>query len=183
MGLVFGAFLLYFVNRKKGIRVPDNSLSSGKEQNFLGSSATPQSQSSSSLASDAFRSMEKHNGKTTSTTATTLLSSQGNGGPHANSYSGARISSHPSNGHSLYANCETSSSGLKLNSEIQVANMLGGRTGVRDPMRSEVGEESGEGNSLDEVLGDRKKGLEDAFVSFPMLEFQAPLAPCEESSI
>lgn len=183
MGLVFGAFLLYFVNRKKGIRVPDNSLSSGKKQNLLGSSTTPQSQSSSSMASDAFRSMEKHNGKTTSTTATTLLSSQGNGGPHANSYSGARISSHPSNGHSLYSNCDTSNSGLKLNSEIEVANMLGGRTDVRDPMRSDVGEESGEGNSLDEVLGVRKKGLEDSFVSFPMLEFQAPLAPCEESSI
>lgn len=61
--------------------------------------------------------------------------------------------------------------------------MLGGRTDVRDPMRSDVGEESGEGNSLDEVLGVRKKGLEDSFVSFPMLEFQAPLAPCEESSI
>ncbi|KAM4714614.1 semaphorin-4F [Anableps anableps] len=189
MGLMCGAILLFFLNRKKnstrpGNRAPDNSLSSGKEQKLLCSSTTPQSQSSSSLVSDGFRSTEKQNGKTTSTTATTLLSNQGNGGPHANSYNGARISSNPSNGHSLYANSDTSSSGLKLNSEILIANTLGGRTGVRERVRPEVGEkDSGEGNGLDEGLGDRKKELDDEFVSFPMLEFQAPLAPCEESSI
>ncbi|XP_007574637.1 semaphorin-4F [Poecilia formosa] len=186
VGLVCGAFLLYFLTLKKnssrpGNRAPDNSLSSGKEQKLLCSSATPQSQSSSSLVSDGFRSSEKQNGKTTSTTATTLLSSQGNGGPHANSYSGgSRVSSNPSNGHSLYGNCDTGGSGLKLNSEILVANALGGRTG--DWRRPDLGEkEPGEGNGADELLGARKKGLEDEFVS--LSEFQAPLAPCEESSI
>ncbi|XP_014889349.1 semaphorin-4F [Poecilia latipinna] len=186
VGLVCGAFLLYFLTLKKnssrpGNRAPDNLLSSGKEQKLLCSSATPQSQSSSSLVSDGFRSSEKQNGKTTSTTATTLLSSQGNGGPHANSYSGgSRVSSNPSNGHSLYGNCDTGGSGLKLNSEILVANALGGRTG--DWRRPDLGEkEPGEGNGADELLGARKTGLEDEFVS--LSEFQAPLAPCEESSI
>ncbi|XP_023202646.1 semaphorin-4F isoform X1 [Xiphophorus maculatus] len=187
LGLVCGAILLYVLNpwknsTRSGNRAPDNSLSSGKEQKLLCSLTTPQSQSSSSLVSDGFRSSEKQNGKTTSTTATTLLSSQGNGGPHANSYSGSRISSNTSNGHSLYSNCDTSGSGLKLNSEILVANTLGGRTGTRDWGRPDLGEkEAGEGNGVDELLGARKKGLEDEFVS--LSEFQAPLAPCEESSI
>ncbi|XP_008434176.1 semaphorin-4F [Poecilia reticulata] len=186
LGLVCGAFLLYFLTLKKngsrpGNRAPDNSSSSEKEQKLLCSSTSPQSQSSSSMVSDGFRSSEKQNGKTTSTTATTLLSSQGNGGPHANSFSGgSRISSNPSNGHSLYGNCDTGGSGLKLNSEILVANALGGRTG--DWRRPDLGEkEPGEGNGVDELLGARKKGLEDEFVS--LSEFQAPLAPCEESSI
>ncbi|MEQ2198501.1 hypothetical protein XENOCAPTIV_013748, partial [Xenoophorus captivus] len=189
MGLVFGAFLLYFVTRKQngtrpGHRDHDISLSSGKGRELLGSSTSPQSQSSSSLVSERSKSTEKQNGKTTSTTTTTLLSNHGNGGHHANSYNGARISSNPSNGHPLLANCDTSGTGLKLNSEILVANTLGGRTEVRERLQPMGGEmESREGHGVDEGLGDRKKGLQDELASFPMLGFQAPLAPCEESSI
>ncbi|MED6279840.1 hypothetical protein CHARACLAT_004827 [Characodon lateralis] len=189
MGLVFGAFLLYFVTREQNGTRPghcdhDISLSSGKGRELLGSSTSPQSQSSSSLVSERFKLTEKQNGKTTSTTTTTLLSNHGNGGHHANIYNGARISSNPSNGHPLLANCDTSDTGLKLNSEILVANTLGGRTEVRERVQPMGGEmESGEGHGVDEGLGDRKKGLQDELASFPMLGFQAPLAPCEESSI
>ncbi|CAB1456922.1 unnamed protein product [Pleuronectes platessa] len=91
------------------------------------------SPSSASLLSEGFRLTEKRNGTATTTTSTTLLSNQGNGGPHVNSYSGTLIHSNPSNGHgnALYTNCNTSSSGLKLASEILAADMLDARTGER----------------------------------------------------
>ncbi|XP_023277542.1 semaphorin-4F-like [Seriola lalandi dorsalis] len=193
-GIVFGIFLLYFITRRRSIsrqghHLPDNSLSSEKGRDLLGSSATPQSPSSASLLSEGFRLTEKRNGTATSTTTTTLLSNQGNGGHHGNSYSGTLIHSNPSNGHgnTLYANCNTSSSGLKF-AEILAADMLDGRTGERERVRPEGGErESGEGNEVDEGLGDGLaegiKGLEEELASFPMFKSPAPLAQCEESSI
>jgi len=191
-GLIFGSCLLYFVIRRRssvrqGHQMPDNSLSSEKERGLLGSAATPQSPSSASLLSDGFRLIEKRNG-TTSTTTTTLLSNQENGGHHQNSYSGALINSNGSNGtgNSLYGNCNTSSSGLKLTSEILVADMLDGRTEER--VTSEGGErELGEGDEVYEEPGDGlregMKGLEEELASFPMFKSPAPLAQCEESSI
>uniref|UniRef100_A0A672GUE1 Sema domain-containing protein n=2 Tax=Salarias fasciatus TaxID=181472 RepID=A0A672GUE1_SALFA len=150
-GLVLGVFLLYFVTRRRslarqGRHLPDNSLSSEKGRDLLGSSATPQSPSSASLLSEGFRLTEKRNG--TSTTTTTLLSNQGNGGHHSNSYSGSLIHSNSSNGHgnSLYGNCNAGSGGLKFASEILAADMLDGRTGERERARPEGGErEAGEG--------------------------------------
>ncbi|XP_015251946.1 PREDICTED: semaphorin-4F-like isoform X1 [Cyprinodon variegatus] len=189
LGLMCGAFLLSFVYRKQNNKnqdhhAPDNSFSSGRGRNLLGSSTTPQSQSSSSMVSEGFRSMGKQNGKTTSTTTTTLLSNQGNGGHLANSYSGGQIISSPSNGHSLNADCDTSSSGLKLNSEILLSNALRGRTGVRGQVQPEGEEkEPGRENEANEEPRDKRRGLEDDLSSFPMLEFQAPMAQCEESSI
>ncbi|XP_008290286.1 semaphorin-4F [Stegastes partitus] len=194
-GFLLGVFLLYFVTRRRsmsrqGRHLPDNSLSSEKGRDLLGSSATPQSPSSASLMSEGFRLTEKRNGTTTSTTTTTLLSNQGNGGPHGNSYSGTLINSNPSNGHgnSLYGNLNTSSSGLKFTSEILAADLLDGRTGERERVRPEGGErESGEGDEVDEGLrdglGEGMKKLEEELSSFPMFKSPAPLAKCEESSI
>ncbi|XP_059211313.1 semaphorin-4F [Centropristis striata] len=191
LGLVFGAFLLYFVTRRRSIarqghHLPDNSLSSEKGRDLLGSSATPQSPSSASLMSEGFRLTEKRNGTATTNTTTTLLSNQGNG----NSYSGTLIHSNPSNGHgnSLYSTCNTSSSGLKFTSEILAADLLDGRTGERERGRPEgVERESGEGDEVDEGLGDGLgdgiKGLEEELATFPMFKSPAPLAKCEESSI
>ncbi|XP_074480813.1 semaphorin-4F isoform X1 [Sebastes fasciatus] len=195
LGLAFGVFLLYFVSRRRSIarqghHLPDNSLSSEKGRDLLGSSATPQSPSSASLLSEGFRLTEKRNGTATTNTTTTLLSNQGNGGHHGNSYSGTLIHSNPSNGHgnALYTNCNTSSSGLKFASEILAADLLDGRTGERERGRPEgVERESGEGDEVDEGLGDGLgdgiKGLEDELASFPMFKSPAPLAQCEESSI
>ncbi|XP_062240421.1 semaphorin-4F-like [Platichthys flesus] len=192
-GVAFGMCVLYFLTRRRNIgrqghQLPDNSLSSGKGQDLLGSSATPQSPSSASLLSEGFRLTEKRNGTATTTTSTTLLSNQGNGGHHGNSYSGTLIHSNPSNGHgnALYTNCNTSSSGLKLASEILAADMLDARTGER--VRPKVVErDSGEGDEVDEGLGDGLgegiKGLEEELASFPMFKSPAPLAQCEESSI
>lgn len=192
---MFGTFLLYFVTRRRSIarqghHLPDNSLSSEKGRDLLGSSATPQSPSSASLLSEGFRLTEKRNGTATTTTSTTLLSNQGNGGHHGNSYSGTLIHSNPSNGHgnSLYTNCNTSSSGLKFASEILAADMLDGRTGERERGRPKgVERDSGEGDEVDEGLGDGvgdgMKGLEEELASFPMFKAPAPLAQCEESSI
>lgn len=116
------ACLFYFVKRRRGNarNLPDNSLSSGKGRDLLGSSTTPQSPSSSSLFSEGFRMAEKRNGTATSTTTTTLLSNHGNGGHHSNSYSDTQISSNSSNGHgnSLYANYNTSNSGRKIGPEF-----------------------------------------------------------------
>ncbi|XP_029311310.1 semaphorin-4F [Cottoperca gobio] len=188
-GLAFGAFLLYFVTRRRSIarqghHLPDNSLSSEKGRDLLGSSATPQSPSSASLLSEGFRLTEKRNGTATSNTTTTLLSNHGNGGHHGNSYSGTLIN--PSNGHgnALYANCNTSSSGLKFASEILAADLLDGRTGERgrlEGVERESGDEVDEG--LGDGLGDGIKGLEEEMASFPMFKSPAPLAKCEESSI
>lgn len=194
-GLVFGVFLLYFVTRRRtiarqGHHLPDNSLSSEKGRDLLGSSATPQSPSSASLLSEGFRLTEKRNGTSTTTTTTTLLSNQGNGGHHGNSYSGTLIHGNPSNGNgnALYANCNTSGSGLKFANEILAADLLDGRTGERERGRPEgVERESGEGDEVDEGLGDGVgdgiKGLEEELASFPMFKSPAPLAQCEESSI
>ncbi|XP_068444550.1 semaphorin-4F [Clinocottus analis] len=193
LGLVFGVFLLYFATRRRSIarqghHLPDNSLSSDKGRDLLGSSATPQSPSSASLLSEGFRLTEKRNGMANTTTTTSLLSNQGNGGHHGNSYSGTLIHSNPSNGNgnALYANCNTSSSGLKFTSEFLAADLLDGRTGERG--RPEVGERKmGEGDDVDEGLGDGLgegiKGLEEELASFPMFKSPAPLAKCEESSI
>ncbi|XP_036969117.1 semaphorin-4F [Acanthopagrus latus] len=195
-GSLLGVFLVCFVMRRRslsrqGHHLPDNSLSSEKGRDLLGSSATPQSPSSASLMSEGFRLTEKRNGTATSTTSTTLLSNQGNGGHHGNSYSGTLIHSNPSNGHgnSLYS-CNTSSSGLKFTTEILAADMLDGRTGEmeRERGRSEgLERESGVGDEVDEGLGDGvgdgMKGLEEELASFPMFKSPAPLAKCEESSI
>lgn len=195
LGLAFGVFLLYFVTRRRSINcqghhLPDNSLSSEKGRDLLGSSATPQSPSSASLLSEGFRLTEKRNGTATTNTTTTLLSNQGNGGHHGNSYSGTIIHSNPSNGNgnALYANCNTSSSGLKFASEILAADLLDGRTGERERGRPEgVERESREGDDVDEGLGDGLvdgiKGLEEELATFPMFKSPAPLAKCEESSI
>lgn len=192
VGLVLGVFLLYFVTRRRTIgrqchHLPDNSLSSEKGRDLLGSSATPQSPSSASLLSEGFRLTEKRNGTATRTTSATLLSNQGNGGPH---YSGTLTHSNPSNGHgnSLYANCNSSSSGLKCASEILAADMLDGRTGERGRPKG-MERELVEGDEVDEGLGDGVgegiKGLEEELSSFPMfkLSASAPMARCEESSI
>ncbi|XP_033992555.1 semaphorin-4F [Trematomus bernacchii] len=187
LGLAFGAFLLYFLTRRRSIvhqghHLPDNSLSSEKGRDLLGSSATPQSPSSASMLSDGFRLTEKRNGTVTSNTTTTLLSNNGNGSHHGNSYSGTLIS--PSNGHgnSLYSNCNTSNSGLKLTSEILAADLLDGRTGERGSLGTrESGDEVDEG--LGDALGDGIKGLEEEMASFTLFKLPAPLARCEESSI
>lgn len=177
------------MKRRCGIarNLPDNSLSSGKGRDLLGSSATPQSPSSSSLFSDGFRMAEKRNGTATSTTTTTLLSNHGNGG---HSYSDTLISSNSSNGHgnSLYANCNTSGSGRRLGPEFLSPDMLDRRTGERERVRSEGGErESGEGEEVEEGLrdglGEGMKRLEEEISSFTMFKSPAPLARCEESSI
>ncbi|CAJ1086429.1 semaphorin-4F [Xyrichtys novacula] len=186
-GLVFGICLLYFATRRrsighKGNHLPDNSLSSEKGRDLLGSSATPQSPSSASLLSEGFRLTEKRNGTATSNTSTTLLSNNGNGG--------AVIHNKPSNGHgnSLYANCNTSNSGLKFTSEILTANLLDGRTEERKRGRPKrIERESGDGGEADDGLedgmGDAMKGLVEDLASFPMFKSPAPLAQCEESSI
>ncbi|XP_076026933.1 semaphorin-4F [Genypterus blacodes] len=195
IGVVFGGILLYSLTRRRGIgrqghRLPDNSLSSDKGRDLLGSSATPQSPSSASLLSDAFHLTEKRNGTSTTNTTTTLLSNQGNGGHHGNSYSGILIHSNPSNGHgnAVFANCKSSSDGLMYATEILAADMLDQRTGTRQRGRPEGGErESGEGNEEDEGLGDGLadglRGLEEELASFPVFKSPAPLARCEESSI
>lgn len=188
-GLVMGVFLLYFVTRRRSIasqghHLPDNSLSSEKGRDLLGSSATPQSPSSASLMSEGFRLTEKRNG--TATTATSgPLSTQGNGGPH---YSGTLIHSNPSNGHgnSLYVNCNKSNSVLNFPTEILAADMLDRRTGERVRPKG-MERVSGEGYEVDEGLGDGLgegiKGLEEELASFPVFKSPAPLAQCEESSI
>lgn len=184
-GLALGVFLLYFVTRRRSIarqghHLPDNSLSSEKGRDLLGSSATPQSPSSASLMSEGFRLTEKRNGTATATTSGPLLSSQGNGGPH---YSGTLIHSNPSNGHgnSLYVN-----SVLKFPTEILAADMLDGRTAERVRPKG-MERVSGEVYEVDEGLGDGLgegiKGLEEELASFPVFKSPAPLAKCEESSI
>lgn len=192
---MLGIFALYCVTRHRAIanqghHLPDNSLSSEKGRELLGSSATPQSPSSASLLSEGFRLAEKRNGTaTTTTTATTLLSHQGNGGHHGNSYSGTLMNSNSSNGHgnSIYVNCNTGS-GFKLASEILTADLLDGRTGERERVRHEGGErELRVGDEVDQGLGDGFgegiKRLEEEIASFPMFKSPAPLAQCEESSI
>lgn len=190
-GVVFGVFLLYFLTRKHGARhLPDNSLSSEKGRDLLGYSATPQSPSSASFMSEAPRLAEKRNGMaTTTTTTTTLLSNQGNGSHHGNSYSSNLINSSSSNGHgnSFYSNCNRSSSGLKFATEILATDMLDGRTEERVRPKG-VERESGEGDEVDEGLGDGLgdgiKELEpDELPRFPKFTSSAPLAKCEESSI
>lgn len=183
-GLVLGMLLLYFVTHRdsrpcQGQHLPDNSVSSEKGRDLLGSSATPQSPSSATLLSEGFTLTEKRNGTaTTTTTSSTLHSSQGNGSHH---YSG-----NPSNGHgnSLFANCKRSSSGLKFPPEILAADMLDGRTGGKP---KGVEREASEGDEVEKGLrdgaGDGMKGLEEELASFPMFKSPAPLAKCEESSI
>lgn len=192
LGLVLGMFLLYFLTNRgsrpcQGHHLPDNSVSSEKGRDLLGSSATPQSPSSATLLSEGFTPTEKRNGMATATTtSSTLHSSHGNGGSH---YSGTLVSSASSNGHgnSLYANCKRSSSGgSKFPSEILAADMLDGRTAGRGKPRG-VEREGREGEeverSLQDGAGEDMKGLEEALASFPRFKSPAPLAKCEESSI
>lgn len=181
--------LLYFVTHRnvcpcQGHHLPDNSVSSEKGRDLLGSSATPQSPSSATLLSEGFTLTEKRNGtSTTTTTSSTLHSSQGNGGHH---YSGTLTN--PSNGHgnSLYVSCKRSSSGLKFPSEILAADMLDGRTGERGTPKG-AEREAREGDDVEQGLRDGAedgmKGLEEELASFPMFKSPAPLAKCEESSI
>lgn len=189
-GLALGAFLLYLMNHRcklvsQAHHLPDNSVSSEKGRDLLGSATTPQSPSSSSLLSEGFRLTEKRNGSTTTNTSSTLLSNHGNGGQH---YSGTLIHSNPSNGHgnSLCANCHRSNSGLKFVSEILTADMLDGRTGERGRPKG-VNKDVREGDKVDEGLsdgvGEGIKGLEEELARFPMFKSPAPLAKCEESSI
>ncbi|KAM4611506.1 semaphorin-4F [Polymixia lowei] len=197
-GILIGGFLLYFLNRRRGIgrqghHLPDTSLTSEKGRELLGSSATPQSPSSASLLSEAFPLTEKRNGTMMTATTSTLLSNQGNGGHHGNTYGDHLISSsssNPSNGHgkTIYANCNTSSGGLKFSGEILAADMLDGRTGERERGRPEGGErEVGEGDEEDkglvDGLEDGMKGLEEELSKFTLFKSPAPLAKCEESSI
>lgn len=184
LGLFLGMCLLYFMTHRdrrpcQGHHLPDNSVSSEKGRDLLGSSATPQSPSSATLLSEGFTLAEKRNGTaTTTTTSSTLHSSQGNGGHH---YSGTLINSNPSNGHgnSLYNN-------LKFPSEILAADMLDGRTGERGKPKG-VEREAREGDEVEKGLrdgaGDGMRGLEEELASFPMFKSPAPLAKCEESSI
>lgn len=196
LGLMLGMCLLYFLTHRggrpcQGHHLPDNSVSSEKGRDLLGSSATPQSPSSATLLSEGFTLTEKRNGTATTTTTSSTLhsSSQGNGGHH---YSGTLISSNPSNGHgnnSLYTNCKRSSSssgGFKFNSEILAADMLDGRTGERGKPKG-VEREAREGDEVEKGLrdgaGDEMKGLVEELASFPVFKSPAPLAKCEESSI
>uniref|UniRef100_A0A3P9M5C8 Ssemaphorin 4F n=1 Tax=Oryzias latipes TaxID=8090 RepID=A0A3P9M5C8_ORYLA len=181
LGLLCAVIIMYFVNRREKScqhQAPDTSLSSDKGRDFTASFVTPQSPSSTSLFSKVFQ-MEKQNGTTTSTTTTsTLLSNQGNGGPHSGSLSNSK----PSNG----INGNSSSGELKLASEMLVGNVVGRRTVERaSPGGGEM--ESGEGYGIVGGLGDGSneglKGLEEELASFPMFRSSAPLAPCEESSI
>lgn len=183
LGLVLGMCILYFMTHRdrrpcQGHHLPDNSVSSEKGRELLGSSATPQSPSSATLLSEGFTLTEKRNGTATTTTSYTLHSSQGNGGHH---YSGTLISSNSSNGHgnSMLINC-------KFATEILAADMLDGRTGEREKRRG-VEREGMEGNEVEKGLrdgaGDGMKGLEEELASFPMFKSPAPLAKCEESSI
>lgn len=190
MGALMGILLLCFVTRRRnssrpGHHLADNSLSSEKGRDLLGSSATPQSPSSPSLLSEGFRLTEKRNGTTTTTTSSTLLSSHGNGGHHYNS--GPLIHSNPSNGHgnSPFGNCHKSTSGLKF-AEILAADMLDGRTGDRGRVTGnerDSAELDEVDNRLGDGIGDSMKGLEEELARFPMFKSSAPLAKCEESSI
>lgn len=187
VGLILGILFIYFVTCRRNAghqssHLPDNSLSSEKGRDLLGSSATPQSPSSASLLSEGYHLTEKRNGTATMNTSATLLSNQGNGGHH---YSGILIHSNPSNGHgnSIFTNSNRSSSGLKFASEILAADMLDERTGeMGKPKRVD-----GQGDDVDEGLGDGVadgiKGIEEELASFPMFKAPAPLARCEESSI
>lgn len=189
-GVLIGVLLLYFVTRRRnssrpGHHLADNSLSSDKGRDLLGSSATPQFPSSTSLMSEGFRMTEKRNGTATTTTSSTLLSSQGNGGHHYSS--GPLVHSNPSNGHgnSPFGNCHKSASGLKF-AEILAADRLDGRTGDRGRVKGkerDSGEMDEVDNGLGDSVGDGLKGLEEEMARFPMFKSSAPLAKCEESSI
>lgn len=190
-GVLIGVLLLCFVTRRRnssrpGHHLADNSLSSEKGRDLLGSSATPQSPSSASLMSEGFRLTEKRNGTaTTTTTSSTLLSAQGNGGHHYSS--GPLIHSNPSNGHgnAPFGNCHKSTSGLKF-AEILTADMLDGRTGDRGRGKGKE-RDSGEVDDVDgglrDGVGEGMKGLEEELARFTMFKSSAPLAKCEESSI
>lgn len=186
-GVGLGMFLLHFLIYRgsrpcQGHHLPDNSVSSEKGRDLLGSSATPQSPSSATLLSEGFTPTEKRNGMATATTSSTLHSSHGNGGHH---YSGTLVSSNSSNGNSVYVNCKRSSSGSKFPSEILGADMLDGRTVGRGKPGG-VEREGREGEEVERGLqdgaGDEMKGLE-ALASFSRFKSPAPLAKCEESSI
>uniref|UniRef100_A0A3P8WHS3 Ssemaphorin 4F n=2 Tax=Cynoglossus semilaevis TaxID=244447 RepID=A0A3P8WHS3_CYNSE len=194
-GIVFGAFTLHFLTRRrstapKAHQLPDNSLSSGKGRGLLNSSATPQSPSSSSLLSEGFQLIDKRNGTAHMTPANTLMSNQGNGGHHGNSYSGTVVYNNGSNGHgnAAYTNCNKSSNSQKCPFELLVTDALDGRTEELEKLRLDgVSKELKEGDEVDDELGDRLgegiQGLEEELASNPMFNSSAPLARCEESSM
>ncbi|XP_034020045.1 semaphorin-4F [Thalassophryne amazonica] len=186
-GVLLSVFVMFYINRRcslghQGHRLPDNSQSSEKGRELLGSSATPQSPISTSLLSDGFQLMEKHNG--TSTTSTTLHSIQGNGGHHGNSYN--LIHCNPSNGHGnvlhTSSTCNRSSTELDFTKDIFAGD---GRTeervrGMQEREDRELGDDVGDG--LRDGLGDSVKRLEE-LSRFQAYSSPAPLAKCEESSI
>lgn len=180
-GVLCGALLLLFAmkrprNARRAGPRQDTTLSE-KGRELLGSSATPQSPSSTSLFSEGFPLTEKHNGTAPSTTSTTLHSNHGNGNHHGNSF----INTGNGNGSAIYANCNSNGSRLKLSSGLLTADMVDTRTGQRET--PEGGErEAGEGNEVDPALGGAlTDGLNE--ISIPIFKSTAPLAKCEESSI
>lgn len=184
-GVFFGIFLLFFTTRRswsagrQSHHLPDNSLSSEKGRDLLGSSTTPQSPSSTSLLSDGFRLTEKRNSTAPSSTTTTLHSNQGNGGHHGNSSLRSNSNGH---GNAIYENCNLS--GSRLGTALLATDMLNGRTGKRDGGRPEGGErEAGKGDEVDTRLGDGLPDGLDDISSLPIFGSSAPLAKCEESSI
>lgn len=124
------------------------------------------------------------------TPANTLMSNQGNGGHHGNSYSGTVVYNNGSNGHgnAAYTNCNKSSNSQKCPFELLVTDALDGRTEELEKLRLDgVSKELKEGDEVDDELGDRLgegiQGLEEELASNPMFNSSAPLARCEESSM
>lgn len=188
LGLVLGMCLLYFMTHRdgrpcQGHHLPDNSVSSEKGRDLLGSSATPQSPSSATLLSEGFTLTEKRNGTATAATATSPTLHQGNQGNGGHHYSGTLVSGN-GHGNAVYANCKRSSGGgLKFATEILAADMLDGRTGERGKAKGAEREGTGVERGLRDGAGEGMKGLEEELASFPMFKSPAPLAKCEESSI
>ncbi|KAJ0006381.1 hypothetical protein NQD34_013654 [Periophthalmus magnuspinnatus] len=188
VGVVCGAVVLWFASRRPGSPrragpLPDSSLSE-KGRELLGSSATPQSPSSTSLFSEGFHLTEKRNGTAPSTTSTTLLSNHGNGTHHGNSCI------NNGNGNGIYANCNSSSSRLRLGSSLSTTELMDSRTGQGEMSEGGV-RKAREGNEEEPALGGActdslgggfTDGL-DLDLSLPMFKSTAPLAKCEESSI
>uniref|UniRef100_A0AAV2KPH2 Semaphorin 4F C-terminal domain-containing protein n=1 Tax=Knipowitschia caucasica TaxID=637954 RepID=A0AAV2KPH2_KNICA len=164
-GALCGGLLLFLATRG-----PRNTSSrqqqhlSEKGRELLGSSATPQSPSSTSLFSEGFHLTEKHNGTAPSTTTTTtLLSHHSNGTHHITN----------GNGNAIYAHCNSNDSRLRLDS------------GPSPTAETVDSRESGErdGAKLEGAIMDALTDGLDMELSMPMFKPNAPLAKCEESSI
>lgn len=168
-GVICGALLLFFATRR-GTKLrragprQDAALSE-KGRELLGSSATPQSPSSTSLFSEGFHLTEKHNGTAPSTTSTTLHSHHGNGNHHITN----------GNGGGVYENMNSHGGRRTLSAAAD------SRTELRET--PEGGErEDGEGDEAKPALGGAlTHGLDE--LGLPLFKSPAPLAKCEESSI